>query len=57
MSDPSRLTAPARVVYEPLVRAALREDLGAAGDVTSTAIVGPNVRAGGRACSRGSCPR
>ena len=35
------------VVYEPLVRDALREDLGRAGDLTTDAIVPPGLRATG----------
>lgn len=38
------------LLYEPIVRAALAEDLGTAGDLTSDAVVPPDVRA--RACLR-----
>jgi nicotinate-nucleotide pyrophosphorylase (carboxylating) len=34
-----------RIMIEPIVRAALREDLGQAGDVTTNAIVPPEARA------------
>jgi nicotinate-nucleotide pyrophosphorylase (carboxylating) len=40
-----RATAPSRLIYGPLVRAALREDLGDAGDVTTNAIVPTLARA------------
>jgi nicotinate-nucleotide pyrophosphorylase (carboxylating) len=40
----SLLPALPRIVIEPLVRAALLEDLGQAGDITTNAIVPPEVR-------------
>ncbi len=39
------LTPPARVLAEPLVRAALMEDLGRAGDITTEALVPPGAQA------------
>ena len=39
------LAAPPRIAYEDLVKAALREDLGAAGDLTSDAVVPAGARA------------
>lgn len=40
------------VMYEELVRAALREDLGRAGDLTTDAIVGPGSRSRARIVAR-----
>ena len=40
------------LIYEPLVEAALREDLGRAGDLTSDAVVSPEARATGLVRSR-----
>ena len=39
MTDRVRLEPPSPIVYRPLVHAALREDLGDAGDITSEAVV------------------
>jgi nicotinate-nucleotide pyrophosphorylase (carboxylating) len=41
------------VVYEDLIRAALREDLGDAGDITTAAIVGADMRATAALVARG----
>lgn len=41
-----------RLIYEPLLRRALREDLGRAGDVTTDAIVERDVRARGLVSAR-----
>ena len=38
--------------YEPLVRHALEEDLGRAGDITTNAIIPPEVQAAGRLVAR-----
>ena len=40
------------VIYEPLIEAALREDLGRAGDLTSDAVVPPEARATGEIRAR-----
>jgi nicotinate-nucleotide pyrophosphorylase (carboxylating) len=42
----------AREIYEPVVLAALREDLGIGGDVTSDATIAPHVRATGSLATR-----
>lgn len=42
---PAHLAAPPAILYEPVVRRALREDLGVAGDLTTDAIVAPDVQA------------
>ncbi|HVY17603.1 MAG TPA: carboxylating nicotinate-nucleotide diphosphorylase [Rhodopila sp.] len=44
MSDPSILSPLPRVMLEPLVRAALLEDLGRAGDITTDAIIPSGMR-------------
>lgn len=41
----SALRSLPRIVIEPLVRAALLEDLGRAGDVTTDSVIGPDARA------------
>jgi len=41
-----------RLLWEPLVRAALAEDLGRAGDLTSDAIIPPDLRARARIAAR-----
>ncbi len=48
-ASPGRVAVPRLypVIYEPLVRRALREDLGRAGDLTSDAVVPPEARATG----------
>jgi nicotinate-nucleotide pyrophosphorylase (carboxylating) len=43
---------PAREMFEPVVLAALREDFGIGGDVTSEATIPPNVRATGSLVAR-----
>jgi len=40
------------IMLEPLVRAALLEDLGRAGDVTSNAVIGPHFKWGGALVAR-----
>src|SRR5258706_8974756 len=40
------------ILVEPIVRAALLEDLGRAGDITTNAIVGVSQRAAGRIVAR-----
>jgi nicotinate-nucleotide pyrophosphorylase (carboxylating) len=40
------------LLYEPLVRRALEEDLGLAGDLTTDAVVPPSLRAAGRIVAR-----
>jgi nicotinate-nucleotide pyrophosphorylase (carboxylating) len=40
------------ILYEPLVRRALEEDLGRAGDLTSDAILPPNLKGEGRIVAR-----
>lgn len=40
-----QLSTPHRLIFEPLVRAALLEDLGLAGDITSNAIIPTNSQA------------
>ena len=42
----------APIVIEPVVRAALAEDLGLAGDVTTNAVIGPGVKAVGLFATR-----
>ncbi|HEX2029145.1 MAG TPA: carboxylating nicotinate-nucleotide diphosphorylase [Nitriliruptorales bacterium] len=51
MSD-TRLVPPPALLYEPVVRRALREDLGVAGDLTTEAIVAPDVQATGVVAAR-----
>ena len=45
MSRRRALSPPARLLYEPLLRAALAEDLGTAGDLTTDAIIDPGATA------------
>ena len=47
-----RLSPPATLLVEPLVRAALLEDLGRAGDITTEAITGPHTKAEGNIVAR-----
>lgn len=42
------------IQYEPVLRAALLEDLGTAGDLTTDAVVGPDVTAEGALLARGA---
>jgi nicotinate-nucleotide pyrophosphorylase (carboxylating) len=51
MERPQIIAVPALLI-EPLVRAALAEDLGRAGDITSDAIVSPTARARGILAAR-----
>ena len=44
-STGSRLSPPPPLLYEPLLRRALEEDLGRAGDLTTDAVVPPELRA------------
>ncbi|HEY9181517.1 MAG TPA: carboxylating nicotinate-nucleotide diphosphorylase [Candidatus Baltobacteraceae bacterium] len=44
--------APPRLLVEPIVRAALLEDIGRGGDLTTDAIVEPEARAAGRIVAR-----
>ncbi|HTV72267.1 MAG TPA: carboxylating nicotinate-nucleotide diphosphorylase [Candidatus Acidoferrales bacterium] len=46
------LAPPTRLIVEPLVRAALLEDLGRAGDITTEAVVGSQVQADARVVAR-----
>lgn len=48
----TRLPAPYPILYEPLLRRALREDLGRAGDLTTDAIVPASARAQARLVAR-----
>jgi len=48
----NRPTPPYPLVYEPLLRLALAEDLGRAGDVTTEATVAPETQAGARVVAR-----
>ncbi|MBK8481045.1 MAG: carboxylating nicotinate-nucleotide diphosphorylase [Proteobacteria bacterium] len=50
--DPEALVPPHPLLWEPLLRAALLEDLGRAGDLTSEAIVPPALQARGRIVAR-----
>jgi len=52
MATPPQLAPPVPLLYEPLLRRALREDLGRAGDLTTDAIVAPEARARGRLVAR-----
>lgn len=61
MSEPAAIIAPAvplpplyPILYEPLVRRALEEDLGRAGDLTSDAILPPDLAAEARVVARGA---
>jgi len=49
-----RLAEPPSILIGPIVRAALLEDLGRAGDVTTDAIVAPDDRAVGHLVARGA---
>ncbi|MDP9022290.1 MAG: carboxylating nicotinate-nucleotide diphosphorylase [Actinomycetota bacterium] len=49
---PAHLTAPPAFLYEPVVRRALLEDLGGAGDLTTDAIVPPTLQATGVVAAR-----
>lgn len=52
MSDPSELPPLPRLMVEPIVRAALLEDLGRAGDITTDAIVPASARLDGVIAAR-----
>jgi nicotinate-nucleotide pyrophosphorylase (carboxylating) len=52
MATPPPLAPPLPLLYEPLLRRALREDLGRAGDLTTDAIVAPEARGRGRLVAR-----
>lgn len=49
---PAHLAAPPAFLYEPVVRRALLEDLGGAGDLTTDAIVPPTLQATGVVAAR-----
>ena len=42
-----QLTPPPRILWLPIVQAALREDLGRAGDLSTEAIIPADLRANG----------
>lgn len=52
MSAGDELAPPPELVYRHVVEAALREDLGRAGDLTTDAVVPVNLRAAGRLVAR-----
>lgn len=54
MSTPPRLTPLYPLLYEPVVRRALEEDLGRAGDLTSDAILPAGLRAQADVVARGA---
>ncbi len=49
---PPYFTPPPPLLYEPLLRRALREDLGRAGDLTTDAIIAPEAHGRGRLVAR-----
>ncbi len=49
---PPRLTKPLPLLYEAIVRRALEEDLGRAGDITTDAVAAPGARAKGSVAAR-----
>jgi nicotinate-nucleotide pyrophosphorylase (carboxylating) len=51
-AEPSHVPALPRVLIEPLVRAALQEDLGRAGDLTTDALIAPDAWAAGAISAR-----
>lgn len=51
-AEPSHVPALPRVLIEPLVRAALQEDLGRAGDLTTDALIAPDASAAGAISAR-----
>lgn len=54
MSDPHSAPPafPPELIWRPLIEAALREDLGSAGDLTTDAVAGPSDRVSARIVSR-----